>query len=60
MTEEDISILDELGDEPPPQEAKAELAESPLFSALLKDVVGKLWEGDAAMLAFVEIGRAHV
>jgi len=54
MTEEEISILDELGDEPPPQEEKAEIAETPLFSALLKDVVGKLWGEDAVMAAFVE------
>jgi CRISPR-associated protein Csc3 len=54
MTEEHISNLDETEDELPPQEKKAEIAEVPLFSALLKDVVSKLWAGDAVMSAFVE------
>lgn len=54
MTEEKIDVLNELEDDLPPQEEKAAIAEVPLFSALLKDVVTKLWEGDEVMSAFVE------
>ncbi len=57
MTEENISMLGELDEELPPQEEKAEkaeISETPLFAALLRDVVSKLWEGDIVMAQFVE------
>lgn len=37
-----------------PSEQKAEIADVPLFAALLRDVVSKLWEGDEVMAQFVE------
>ncbi len=50
--EESIELLFDL-EEPAEQEKKAEIASEPLFAAMLRDVVAKLWEGDAVMADFV-------
>jgi CRISPR-associated protein Csc3 len=54
MTEEDMDQLESLEEEVPQQEVEAEIAPVPLFAALLKDVVGKIWESDQTMSDFVE------
>ena len=51
--EETLEIIDSIEEETAPEEKAAALSPEPLIATLLKDVVAKLWEGDAVMADFV-------
>lgn len=50
--DEQLDFLDTI-EEPAPKEKVAEIASEPLMASLLREVVAKLWEGDAVMTDFV-------
>ena len=52
MTEEELDFLDSI-EVPEREEKTATIADEPIFSALLRDVVAKLWEDDVVMADFV-------
>jgi len=52
--EEPVEILDSIEGEAAPKEKTATLSPEPLLSTFLKDVIAKLWEGDAVMADFVQ------
>ena len=51
--EEQLEFLDSLED-PAPKERAAEIASEPLIAVLLREVVARLWAGDAVMADFVK------